>query len=91
MRTTYDGFAIAEQDLEQRGPGDFLGSAADGTLRQSGGLSFRLADVAEDGEILSRAAQDAKALLREDPELQAHPVLAERVREAFTIEEGLIS
>ncbi|MBQ5772168.1 MAG: ATP-dependent DNA helicase RecG, partial [Clostridia bacterium] len=52
MRTTYDGFAIAEQDLAQRGPGDFLGSGADGTLRQSGGLSFRLANAAEDGEIL---------------------------------------
>ena len=91
MRTTYDGFAIAEKDLEQRGPGDFLGSAADGSLRQSGGLSFRLADAAEDGEILSRAAEDARALLREDAELQEHPALAERVREAFTIEEGLIS
>ena len=91
MRTTYDGFAIAEQDLAQRGPGDFLGSGADGTLRQSGGLSFRLANAAEDGEILSQAAEDARELLSRDAELAAHPALAERVQEAFTLEEGLIS
>ena len=91
MRTTYDGFAIAEQDLAQRGPGDFLGSGADGTLRQSGGLSFRLANAAEDGEILSQAAEDARDLLSRDAELAAHPALAERVQEAFTLEEGLIS
>ena len=48
MRTTYDGYAIAEQDLIQRGPGDFLASASDGSVRQSGGLTFRLADAGED-------------------------------------------
>ena len=91
MHTTYDGFAIAEQDLAQRGPGDFLGSGADGSLRQSGGLSFRLGDAAEDGEILIEAAEDARELLSRDAELEEHPALAERVREAFTLEEGLIS
>ena len=91
MHTTYDGFAIAEQDLAQRGPGDFLGSGADGSLRQSGGLSFRLGDAAEDGEILTEAAEDARELLSRDAELAEHPALAERVREAFTLEEGLIS
>lgn len=91
MRSTYDGFAIAEKDLAERGPGDFLGSAADGSLRQSGGLSFRLGDVAEDSAILGQAAEDARAMLGEDAELLAHPALAERVREVFTLEEGLIS
>ena len=91
MRTTYDGYAIAEQDLIQRGPGDFLASASDGSVRQSGGLTFRLADAGEDISILTDATADAKALLRADAALREHPVLAERVREVFSIDSGLIS
>jgi ATP-dependent DNA helicase RecG len=91
MRTTYDGYAIAEQDLIQRGPGDFLASASDGSVRQSGGLTFRLADAGEDISILTDATADAKALLGADAALREHPVLAERVREVFSIDSGLIS
>ena len=40
MRETNDGFAIAEKDLELRGPGDVLGT------RQTGEQTFRLADLA---------------------------------------------
>ncbi len=91
MRTTYDGYRIAEEDLAQRGPGDFLATAADGSVRQSGGLSFRLADAGEDVSLLSDAAADARALLQEDPALSRHPLLAQKIREMFTLEEGLIS
>ena len=91
MRTTYDGYRIAEQDLAQRGPGDFLVSAADGSVRQSGGLAFRLADAGEDVSLLTDASADAKALLDTDPELLSHPLLAVRIRSMFTLEEGLIS
>ena len=91
MRTTYDGYAIAEQDLLQRGPGDFLGSAADRSVRQSGGLSFRLADAGEDASIMTDATEDARALLAGDPHLAAYPGLASRVEAMFDIDMGLIS
>ncbi len=91
MHTTYDGFAIAEQDLAQRGPGDFLGNAADGSVRQSGALCFRLASTAEDSELMVQATEDAREILRGDGELAAHPALAERARRMFSIESGLIS
>ncbi len=91
MHTTYDGFAIAEQDLSQRGPGDFLGNAADGVVRQSGALCFRLASTAEDSALMMQATEDARELLREDGELASYPGLAERARRMFSIESGLIS
>ena len=91
MRTTYDGYAIAEQDLVQRGPGDFLGSAVDGAVRQSGGLTFRLADSGEDVSILTDATADARELLASDPTLASHPDLARQVYAMFDIAPGLIS
>ncbi|MBQ9131617.1 MAG: ATP-dependent DNA helicase RecG [Clostridia bacterium] len=91
MHTTYDGFVIAEQDLAQRGPGDFLGQATDGSVRQSGGLTFRLADTGEDISTLTDATEDARALLAADPNLSSHPALSTRVAAMFTIEAGLIS
>lgn len=90
MRTTYDGYAIAEQDLAQRGPGDFLG-ASDGAIRQSGGLTFRLADAGADISILTDATNDARALLAEDPSLSDYPLLATSVQTLFSIEASLIS
>ncbi len=90
MRTTYDGYAIAEQDLAQRGPGDFL-ATSDGSIRQSGGLTFRLADTGEDYSILADATNDARALLAADPSLAAHPLLLHAVAKLFSIDDGLIS
>lgn len=91
MHTTYDGYAIAEQDLIQRGPGDFLASATDGSVRQSGGLTFRLADAGSDLPILTDATADAKTLLEQDTTLREHPALRARVDAMFAIESGLIS
>lgn len=91
MRSTYDGYEIAEQDLRQRGPGDFLGKASDGSVRQSGGLAFRLADAGEDASILTDATADARELIEQDPQLLQHPALAGCVLRAFSIETGLIS
>ena len=91
MRTTYDGYAIAEQDLLQRGPGDFLGSSGSDTVRQSGGLSFRLADAGEDAAIFSEATTDARELLNADPELTAYPMLAAHIGAMFEVDAALIS
>jgi len=63
IMATGDGFAIAEEDLKIRGPGDFLGA------RQSGYLRLGLADPVRDRELFLSARQDALALLEEDPGL----------------------
>lgn len=62
MKTTHDGFVIAEEDLKLRGPGDFFG------LRQHGLPSLRLADWS-DPEILQETGEAVHTLLTEDPEL----------------------
>jgi ATP-dependent DNA helicase RecG len=91
MRTTYDGYAIAEQDLLQRGPGDFLGSSTSDTVRQSGGLTFRLADAGEDAAIFTDATADARGLLDADPSLGEYPALAAHIGAMFEIDSALIS
>ncbi len=63
MRASEDGFLIAEEDLRLRGGGEMLGT------RQSGLPGFKLADPAEDGDLLAVAKDDAKLILERDPEL----------------------
>jgi ATP-dependent DNA helicase RecG len=46
MRDSNDGFYIAEQDLLLRGPGQVLGT------QQTGLMSFRMADLVRDAELL---------------------------------------
>ena len=53
MVETTDGFRIAEIDLRLRGPGEFFGT------RQWGILSFRIANLLRDHEILEWARREA--------------------------------
>lgn len=59
MRTTYDGYRIAEFDLGERGPGDFFGGGDD-EIRQHGELRFRLANLCEDMELFDAAVKAAR-------------------------------
>lgn len=70
IRTT-DGFAIAEEDLRIRGPGEMFGT------RQAGLPEFRAANLIRDAALLDVARKEAFAVLREDPELvrQEHRLL----------------
>lgn len=57
-----DGFEIARRDLEQRGPGEFLG------LRQSGEQMLRFADIDLDSEIVEQAREAAGIMLAQYPQ-----------------------
>lgn len=63
-----DGFVIAEADLKLRGPGELRGT------RQSGIPDLRLADLANDAEVIEQARELAKHILAHDPRLE-HPRL----------------
>ena len=68
MKSTYDGFEIAEKDLLLRGPGDFFTSGSD-TMRQSGGFKFKLASLSNDTDLFTLAFKTAKEIISNDPEL----------------------
>ncbi len=63
MRTTYNGYKIAEFDLGERGPGDFFAGTDD--IRQHGELRFRLANLCEDMELFAAAVEAAKAQIKQ--------------------------
>jgi len=63
MVRTSDGFEISEVDLKLRGPGDIEGT------QQSGVMDLKLANLAQDGQILQLARQAAQTILDEDPDL----------------------
>jgi ATP-dependent DNA helicase RecG len=63
MTTTNDGFKLAELDLQQRGPGEFLGT------RQSGYSELRLANLT-DLHLIEKAREQVQALFQLDPELE---------------------
>ena len=64
MERTRDGFALAEEDLRLRGPGEFFGT------RQSGLPDFKMARWG-DAVVLEQARHAADRLLGEDPSLTA--------------------
>jgi ATP-dependent DNA helicase RecG len=74
LTQTNDGFALAEKDLEIRGPGEFFGR------RQSGLPELQLASLL-DMEMLKIAQSEAQAIVEEDPMLDKpeHQLLRQRV------------
>ena len=86
MTKTNNGFEIAEADLKNRGPGDFIASASRDEIRQSGGLKFRFADLGGDATIFDDASRAADDLLKADPGLDNHPLLKERIEKLTSLE-----
>jgi len=68
LRDSQDGFVIAEKDLSLRGPGEVLGT------RQTGDISFRIADLLRDQHLLPAARQLAEYISKDNPR-QDHPLL----------------
>ena len=84
---TNDGFEIAEEDLKLRGPGDFFGD------RQHGLPELKIADFAENMDILYVAQAAAQKTLAADPQLTApeHRPLACAVEEMLTVSGGTMN
>lgn len=66
---TNDGFAIAEYDLQTRGPGNFLGQ------EQHGLPQLRMADLSTDTDLVGQAREAAESVLAQDPALERHGTL----------------
>ncbi len=79
MTETNDGFALAQKDLELRGPGQFLGT------RQSGYSTLKLASIT-DLKLVELARNQASELFRQDPDLsqEDHQLLAQAVKQFWT-------
>jgi len=57
LTKTTDGFKISEEDFKLRGSGDLFG------IRQSGDMSFKIADLKNDFNILIKAKEDSKEFI----------------------------
>ena len=80
MCKTTDGFAIAEFDLKQRGPGDFFGH------KQHGLPELKIADMMNDTQLIHLTKNISERLLTEDPDLShtEHRGLLEMTRRLFS-------
>ena len=86
---TNNGYEIAEFDLAQRGPGDFL-TGSDAT-RQSGTLNFRIASQCDDPTLFASAFEDAAKLFEKDPTLSSCPATKEAMLSFLMRCDGTIS
>ena len=64
MENSSDGFYIAEEDLNLRGPGEIFGT------RQHGIPDLNISDVSKHLDVLSSAREEAKRILQKDPNLE---------------------
>ncbi len=78
MCETNDGFRIAEADLKLRGPGDLEGT-------QQSGIAFdlKLANIAQDGQIIQLAREQAQKIIDNDPQcnMTDNQILWERLKQ----------
>lgn len=86
IRTTYDGYEIAEKDLLLRGPGDFFSGNSGDNLRQSGGFEFKIANQCDDPNLFEQAFINAKSIIESDPDLEfpEHAIIKENLSHILT-------
>jgi ATP-dependent DNA helicase RecG len=86
MESTNDGFVLAEQDLKQRGPGEFLGT------RQAGYAGLRLANLT-DIHLIEKARSYAQQVFENDPTLTAdeHQLMLQALEHFWPRREGDVS
>jgi ATP-dependent DNA helicase RecG len=86
MEETNDGFVLAERDLDQRGPGEFLGT------RQAGFTDLRLASLTN-VRLIEKARNLAQNLFAQDPQLSdpRNEALKERLQDFWHLGAGDLS
>jgi len=79
MTSTQDGFRIAEEDLEIRGPGEFFGT------RQHGLPELKLGNIITDMKIMEMARKEASEIIKSDPTLTfpEHQMIKRRFDKVF--------
>lgn len=79
MKKYSDGFKIADEDLKQRGPGDFFGN------RQHGLPDLKIADMLGDMETLQLCRKCAEQILKKDfrLDLPENKALARKISDMF--------
>ncbi len=79
MLATSDGFRLAEQDLDIRGPGQFFGPA------QHGLPELKIGNIVRDMELMELARREAFSLLKSDPHLKAeqHLLIRQRLQQRY--------
>ena len=75
MTTTNDGFEISEEDFKIRGHGDLFGT------KQSGDMTFKIADIKEDYKILLQAKKDSMEFLTNDEEIALKEKIINDIKE----------
>jgi ATP-dependent DNA helicase RecG len=79
MELETDGFKISEKDFELRGSGDLFG------IRQSGDLSFKIADIRKDYKILLKTKEDSLNLLKNNS-IDDYPLLKEMLKNIVKVD-----
>ena len=75
MTTTNDGFEISEEDFKIRGHGDLFGT------KQSGDMTFKIADIKEDYKILLQAKKDSMDFLLNNKEEELKEKIINGIKE----------
>lgn len=91
MKTIYDGYSIAERDLQMRGPGDFFSSTSH--VRQSGDTGLGISKHCSDTTLVHSAFESARLLLEDDPELsnESHKLIKEELIKSLNEKSSTIS
>ncbi len=86
MRSTTDGFELAERDFQIRGPGELIGA------RQSGDMLLEVADLSRDLDLLKLSRADAAAWVHASPRLDrpADALLRRRLAKKYGDALGLV-
>lgn len=86
MCGTNNGFVIADEDLKLRGPGDFFGA------KQSGLPRMKIADFADDLQVVKDAAKAARSVFKNDPGLDKpeNEALKDAIKRLFNTKETIV-
>ena len=77
MKNVSDGFLLAEEDLKLRGYGDLFGT------KQSGDMTFKIANLTKDYSMLLKAKDDSKQVLNN---IDNYPLLKEILNSSINID-----